>query len=260
MMRTANPTLKPFSEPMRWADLDQAEARVTSMTMQGTAVKTGILLAVCAASAVISFGWASTGSAMATPALWGGLAVGLILALAISFKPRMAPFLAPLYAVAEGGLLGVISFYAAQFVGSKTGGGTDMNVIFQAVTLTFGIMAAMLIGYASGVLRLGSVAKKMVIGATAGIALTYLLSMMLPMFGVRIPGIFGSGPIGIGFSLFVIVLASLNLSLDFELIQKGVQSQAPKFMEWYGGFALLTTLVWLYIEILRLLMKLANRD
>jgi len=245
---------------MTWGDLDSAERKLNVMTIQGTAIKTGILLAICSAFAVGAYGMVQGNPGLSMPIMLIGLLGGLVLALVIMFSPRRAPFLAPIYAALEGSLLGAFSLAVASMVSARTNGQIGTEIIFQAVLLTFGVLLTMLIGYASGVLRLGGLAKKMVIGATGAIFLVYMASMLLSFIpGVSIAFIHSSGPMGIGFSIFVIVIAAFNLSLDFELIDTGAKNEAPRYMEWYGGFALLVTLVWLYIEILRLLSKLASR-
>jgi uncharacterized YccA/Bax inhibitor family protein len=179
-----------------------------------------------------------------------GLVGGFIVALVTIFKKNWAAFTAPLYALFEGLMLGALSAtLEARYPG----------IAIQAVGLTFGTLLAMLIAYSSGLIKPTQKFKTGVIAATGGIALLYLATMGLGFFGVHIPYIYGNGLVGIGFSLFVVVIAALNLVLDFDLIQSGVASGAPKYMEWYCAFGLLVTLVWLYIEMLRLLSKLNRR-
>ena len=134
------------------------------------------------------------------------------------------------------------------------------DIVFQAVSLTFGTLFALLIAYKSGWIKATENFKLGVVAATGGICMVYLVSIVMGFFGTTIPFIHESGWIGIGFSLFVIVIAALNLVLDFDFIEKGAEHGAPKYMEWYGAFGLMVTLVWLYIEILRLLAKLNSRD
>ena len=178
-----------------------------------------------------------------------GVFGGFIVAMVLCFKQTWAPVLAPVYAVLEGLFLGGISaVFAARFGG----------IVFQAVAMTFGTLFALLAAYQSGYIRATEKFKLGVIAATGGIAVVYLVSMVLGFFGVQIPGIFGSGAVGIGFSVVVVVIAALNLVLDFDLIERGAQAGAPKYMEWYGAFSLMVTLVWLYLEILRLLAKLKD--
>ena len=167
------------------------------------------------------------------------------------FKKEWSPITAPLYALLEGLVLGSISsMLEARFPGLP----------MQAVGLTFGTLIAMLIAYRTGVIRATERFKLGVVAATGGIAVFYLLQFVLGFFGVHFTSINGSGPIGIGFSLIVVVVAALNLVLDFDLIETGARMGAPKYMEWYSAFALMVTLIWLYFEMLRLLTKLRGRD
>jgi uncharacterized YccA/Bax inhibitor family protein len=252
-MRTSNPALQQFIQPQTWDRLG-AQGAARTMTVTGTAIKTGILLAICASVAVFALNWAATTAnpgAITLP-FFGSLVGGLVLALIISFKPATAPFLAPVYAAAEGVVVGVLSWYIPQRYGNIGPG-----VVFQAAGLTFGILFALLIAYSAGLVRLGSTATKMVVVATGGIAFYYIATMMLGLFGVNAPNLtYDASPIGIGFSILVICIATLNLVLDFQFIEAGVGRQAPKYMEWYGAFGLLVTLVWLYIETLKLLSKM----
>jgi len=157
---------------------------------------------------------------------------------------------APIYAVAEGFFLGGLSgLVNLRFPG----------IPFQAVCLTFGTLFMLLMAYQTGWIRATENFKLGVTAATGGICMLYLVSMVMGFFGMQIPFIHESGPIGIGFSVFVVIIAALNLVLDFDFIEHGAEHGAPKYMEWYAAFGLLVTLVWLYIEILRLLSKLARR-
>lgn len=156
-----------------------------------------------------------------------------------------------MYALVEGFFLGAVSaVYEAKFGG----------IVFQAVLLTFGTLMAMLLAYRSGLIKATENFKLGVMAATGGIALLYLISFALSFFGIHIPMIHEGGTFGIVFSLFVVVIAALNLVLDFDLIEHGVEQGAPKYMEWYGAFGLMVTLVWLYLECLRLLSKIQSRD
>jgi uncharacterized YccA/Bax inhibitor family protein len=173
-----------------------------------------------------------------------------VTALVIVFKKVWAPFLTPVYAVCQGLALGGISaFYEAQFPG----------IVINAVALTFGTLGVLLLAYKSGLVRATENFKLGLFAATGAIALIYLVSFVLRLFGKNIPYIHDSGLIGIGFSLFVVVIAALNLVLDFDFIEKGSAVGAPKYMEWVGAFGLLVTLIWLYLEFLRLLAKLQSR-
>jgi len=247
-MRTSNPALndKVFS-----GFFDAAGGR--TMTVQGTAIKTAILLFVVAATSIVT--WQQMHSAtpqVALPFVLGGLIVGFILALVIIFKPTFAPIGAPIYAACEGLFLGGVSaLYDMRYPGAP--------LVLQAVILTLGTLFGLLTAYTFRIIKVTENFRLGVFAATSGICLLYLVSFVLRLFGVSIPFIHSSGLIGIGFSLFVVVVAALNLVLDFDFIERGAEKGAPKFMEWYGAFGLLVTLVWLYLEILRLLAKLQNR-
>jgi len=176
---------------------------------------------------------------------------GLVVALVTVFKQTWASYTTPVYAALEGVALGGISVvFEARYPG----------IVSQAVFLTFGTLGALLVAYRSGVIRATENFKLGVVAATGGIALLYLLSFVLGFFGVSVPLIHSSGTFGILFSVFVVVIAALNLVLDFDFIEQGVERGAPKHMEWYGAFGLLVTLVWLYLEILHLLAKLQSRQ
>ena len=252
-MRSGNPALKETTF------LDLGSGTVVrrdgdAMTLTGTVNKTGLLLLLCVITA--TFAWSqiqftADGAVGAGPYVWGGAIGGLVLALITTFKPTWSPVTAPLYALVEGFFLGAISaMYNHLYEG----------IVLQAVMLTFGTMFALLFAYRSGLIRATENFKLGVAAATGGIALLYLVTMGLGLFGIRIPYIHESGLIGIGFSLFVVVIAALNLVLDFDFIESGVEQNAPKYMEWYGAFGLMVTLVWLYVEFLRLLAKLQSRD
>lgn len=246
-MRTSNPTL---SDKAFEADRSKAGGEV--MTINGTVNKTGILLCLLWVSAIYT--WEKTFSAANPQELYpwmiGGAIIGFIVAMITMFKKTLAPITAPIYAVVEGLFLGVLSaFFEMQFPG----------IVFQAVLLTFGTLLALLFAYKSGLIKATENFKLGIVAATGGIAIVYLLSIVLGFFGVSIPLIHGSGMVGIGFSLFVVVIAALNLVLDFDFIENGAAKGAPKYLEWYGAFGLLVTLIWLYIELLRLLSKLRSR-
>ena len=181
----------------------------------------------------------------------GGLVLGLICAIVLMFKKTWAPVLTPAYALFEGLALGGISAtFEVRFPG----------IVLQAVMATVGVFAALLFAYKTGMIRATENFKLGIVAATGGIGLIYLVGFVLSFFGMSIPLIHESGPIGIGFSLVVVVIASLNLVMDFDFIEEGAESGAPKYMEWYGAFGLTVTLVWLYLEMLRLLSKLQSRD
>ena len=243
MLRSGNPTLR--DETFRGLPRALGE----TMTLQGTVNKTGISLLILLAAA--SFTWQQvTRSEPVSPLLWLGLFGGLVVALVTCFKPAWAPVTTPLYAALEGLFLGGVSgLYELRYPG----------IVMNAVGLTFGCLAALLAAYSSGLIRPSENFKLGIVAATGGVAILYAVSMVLGFFGKSIPFIHGSGTIGIAFSVFVVALAAMNLVLDFDFIEEGARRGAPKYMEWYGAFGLLVTLVWLYLEILRLLSKLQNR-
>ncbi|PBJ82114.1 hypothetical protein CMZ84_13310 [Lysobacteraceae bacterium NML93-0399] len=253
-MRSGNPALKESTF------LDLASGCVVSrdgeaMTLNGTVNKTGFLLLLTVLTAAFAWSQVEFGvDGRPQPGfgiyLWGGAIGGFILALITIFKKQWAPVTAPAYALVEGFFLGAISaMYNHLYEG----------IVLQAVMLTFGTLFAMLFAYRSGMIKATENFKLGVVAATGGIALVYLATIVLGFFGVSIPLIHESGIVGIGFSLFVVVIAALNLVLDFDFIETGVEQSAPKYMEWYGAFGLMVTLVWLYIEFLRLLSKLQQR-
>jgi len=218
-----------------------------AMTVQGTVNKTLILFLLMLLPA--SYAWSQVAAGNTSIIFWGygGLIVGFILAMIISFKPTMAPMLSPLYALAEGIFLGGIS---AQFEGVYTG------IVMQAIGLTFGICFGVLFLYKTGIIKAQGKFMRMVSVAMFGIMAVYLVSMVMSFFGGSVSFIHSSGPIGIGFSLFVCAIAAFMLIHSFDLIERGAKQGAPKYMEWYGAFAVMVGLVWLYLEILMLLAKL----
>jgi uncharacterized YccA/Bax inhibitor family protein len=223
------------------------------MTVQGTAMKTLLLLMV----AMLSAGWtwmkfyqSGGNAAMETPWVGIGLLGGFIMAIVTVFKKEWAPITAPLYALLQGLFIGAIS---AQLESAYPG------IVIQAAGLTFGTLFAMLLAYQSGLIRATEKFKLGVVAATGGIALVYLVSFVLSFFGVHASFLYSSSPLSIGISLFVIVIAALNFIIDFDFIEQGARQNVPKYMEWYGAFAMMVTLVWLYIEFLRLLSKLRER-
>jgi uncharacterized YccA/Bax inhibitor family protein len=189
---------------------------------------------------------------MADVAPWmvAGVLGGFVVAMVTIFKKEWSPVTAPIYALLEGLALGGIS--AAMELRYP-------GIAIEAVGLTFGTLFVLLLAYRSGLIPVTQKLRMGIVAATGGIAVFYLMEMVLGIFGIHFAAINGSGLIGIGFSLFVVAIAALNLVLDFDFIESGVQAGAPKYMEWYGAFGIMVTLVWLYIEILRLLSKLNNR-
>ena len=219
------------------------------MTVAGTAWRAFVLLLLVIGSAGYTWSQLAAEPQRAPTFLWGGFIGGLVLALVTIFKPRLAPWTSPIYAVVEGMALGALSMlYNAAYAGLPV----------QAVALTFAVFAVMLVLYATRIVKVTERFRSIVIAAMLGIMVFYLLSMVLSLFGVRIPLVHEGGPVGIAVSVVTTGVAALVLLLDFDRIEHGVRAGAPKFMEWYGAFGLLMTLVWLYLEILRLLSKLRD--
>jgi uncharacterized YccA/Bax inhibitor family protein len=244
-MRTSNPTLndRVFSNA-------PAAHGGAVMTLQGAVNKTLILSMLMVISAGASWQYVQTNPALATMLMLGSGIIGFLLVLTSSFKPTWSPVIAPAYGLVEGVFVGVISArYAALYNG----------IVLQAALLTLGILFALLFAYQSRLIKATENFKLGIVAATGGIFIVYLVSMVLSFFGIQIPLIHESGMVGIGFSLVVVVIAALNLVLDFDFIENGVENGAPKYLEWQAALGLLVTVVWLYIEMLRLLSKL-RRD
>ena len=253
MMRSGNPVLNDNTFT-RHIDLTGEDR----MTLMGTVHKTGLLLTLLVAAAAVTWNMVFQGQTSEGLQLHpqlkifmiGGAIGSLVLALVTYFKPTIAFITAPCYAILKGLFVGALSgFMEAMFPG----------IVVQAVGLTFGVLFALLGAYRSGLIKATENFKLGVCAATGGIMLIYLATFVLGIFGVNIPYIHGSGTFGIAFSGFVVVIAALNLVLDFDFIENGAEHGAPKYMEWIGAFGLMVTLVWLYIEILHLLAKLRSR-
>lgn len=245
----ANPTLnEQVFQNENPTYIDQTNA----MTVNGTALKSIFLLAIVLFGGYISWSKFLAGDMNFVNAMMTvGVIVGFILAMIIVFAKKTAPFLAPLYAFAEGLALGGISAVSeASYPG----------IVFQAFIGTFAAMFTMLALFMGKVIKVTDKLRSVLLITTGAIALIYLISFILSFFKITVPFIYDASPIGIGVSVVVIIVAALNLLLDFDIIEKGVASYAPKYFEWYCSFGLLVTLVWLYIEILRLLAKLRNND
>jgi len=250
MFRTKNPALneKKFQETINIHS-------GAHMTVNGTVQKTALLLLLALLPATYIWDAFFKAGEVVTPlitgALIGGSIVGFILAIITVFSQKNAMYTAPIYAIAEGFVLGALSaIMEASFPG----------IVLQAVMLTFGVLFLMLVLYRTRIIKVTEKFRLGVFAATGAIMLVYLVSFIMSFFGTTIPMIHSSGTIGIIFSLVVVGIAALNLTLDFDMIEKGSKMGAAKYMEWYGAFGIMVTLVWLYIEILRLLAKLRGRD
>lgn len=247
LMKTSNPVLN--GQVFRGVGYAAGE----TMTISGTVNKTGVLMLCALATAAWTwnrFTIAQDPAAVGPLLLLGGIG-GFIFALVTVFKKEWSAVTAPAYALLEGLVLGGLSsILEMRFPG----------IAMQAVGLTFGTLIAMLVAYRTGMIRATEKFTMGVVAATGGIAVFYLLTMILGFFGVHFNSVFGAGPLGIVISVVITVVAALNLILDFAFIENGAQAGAPKYMEWYGAFGLMVTLIWLYLEILRLLTKLNSRN
>ena len=240
-MRSTNPALA----PARFRDV----TGTGTMTVAGTAGRALVLLLLVIASASYTWWQLAPAPASAPAYIMGGLIGGLVMAMITIFRPQAAPWTAPMYAVLEGlGLGGLSMLVNAQYAGLP----------LQAVGLTFAVFATMLVLYSTRIIRVTQRMRTVIVSAMVGILVFYVLDMVLGFFGMGVPGVRSSGPLGIGISLLVSGVAAFSLLLDFDMIERASEAGAPKAMEWYGAFGLVVTLVWLYIELLNLLRKLRD--
>jgi uncharacterized YccA/Bax inhibitor family protein len=240
-METSNPLLK------REEAFSGAWDRAEPMSLQGVINKTGILLLLCIGAA--AYAW--THPTLRGPLLLVGLIGGFIACMVGIFKPAASPIAAPIYAVLEGLCVGAIS----QVIELRYPG-----IAVNAMMLTFGVLGIMLVLYTTRTIRVTSGLVKGVVAATAAVVLVYVVDIGLSLFGIRMPFLNESGPLGIGISLVIVGIAAFNLLIDFAVVEDGVSRGSPRYMEWYCGMALLITLVWLYLELLRLLSKLRGKN
>jgi len=221
----------------------------TAMTIMGTVHKTALALLLLMTTALFTWNL-PVGDPRGNSLMMLGMIGGLVIGIVTVFKHQWAKYTVPAYALLKGLALGGISkFFETMYPG----------IVNQAVMLTFGTLGALLLAYRSGLIKATENFKLGIVAATGGIAFVYLISWVLGMFGVTVPVIHSNSNMGILFSIGVVVIAALNLVLDFDFIEEGAEKGAPKYMEWYGAFGLLVTLIWLYLEILRLLAKLSSR-
>src|SRR5437879_525915 len=244
LMRTSNPALNAKT----FADL-RREPTAPAMTVEGTVNRTAFLLLLVVVPA--AWVWAQVRAALqpsvAGPWIMVGAIGGLVVALVTIFKKEWAPVTAPIYAALEGLAIGGLSaVLESQYHG----------IVLQAVGLTFGVMLCMLVAYRTGLIKVTDRFRTVVVAATGAIALMYLVTLVLAFFGVMVPFIHETGTAAIVVSLVIIAVAALNLALDFDFIEQAVGVGAPKYVEWYAAFGLMVTMIWLYLEILRLLSKL----
>jgi uncharacterized YccA/Bax inhibitor family protein len=254
LFKSGNPTLseKRFSNT---AISDVLVHDENAMTINGTLQKFGFLFLMVLATSFYSWKEFAEGGNV-VPMMWTGAIGGFVIAIVLVFKPNLSPYLAPLYALLEGLFIGAISaMYNTAFAE------TAPNIVINAVGLTFGVAAAMYLLYSFKIIKATERFKSIIISATVGIAIFYVLVLVLRAFGFdNMPFLHEGSPLGIIFSLFVVSIAALNLILDFDMIERGSEMGAPKYMEWYGAFGLMVTMVWLYLEILRLLSKISSRN
>ncbi|MGI8462382.1 MAG: Bax inhibitor-1/YccA family protein [Solirubrobacterales bacterium] len=222
-----------------------------TMTIGSTVIATSVLLLILIVAGAI--GWELIEPSFGSPSVpvwyWIALGVALVIAIVTIFRPRFAPITGPLYAVAEGLVLGGISrIFEYEFDG----------IVLQAIGLTLGVFVIMLVLYATRVIEVTKNFRLGVIAATGAIFLVYMVDLVLRFFGAEVPLINDSSPAGIAISVVIVAVAALNLVLDFDFIEQGADQRAPSYMSWYAAFGLLVTLVWLYLEILRLLAKMRS--
>jgi uncharacterized YccA/Bax inhibitor family protein len=253
IFKSGNPVLaeKKFKDTI----LDDVVDTSGAMTVKGTLNKFGLLFLLTMSSAFYT--WKEfAGGGDVWPMMLTGVFGGLGVAVLFGFKKQWGKYLAPAYALLEGLFVGGVSAYYEYSVGAAGG---YSGIVFQAVGLTFAVVAAMYLLYKFKIIQATKKFKAIVLTATAGIMLFYLVCWGLYAFNISLPGfVFEGSALGIGFSVFVVALAALNLILDFDMIEQGAENGAPKYMEWYGAFGLLVTIVWLYVELLRLLAKLRD--
>lgn len=244
-MRSGNPSLKNESF-QNFKDVGTGR----KMTIQGTVNKTFILLLLVLVTFVYSWNQFLSSPNSAMPLILIGAIGGLIVALITIFIPKVSPFTAPLYALLEGLFVGAVSAqYEVQYGG----------IVFQAVLLTIGVLLSLLLAYKSGFIKVTQNFRLGVVAATGAIFVVYLISFIGSFFGFNIPHLHEATPLGIIISIVIVIIAALNLVLDFDFIENASERGVPKYFEWYGAFGLLVTLIWLYLEILRLLSKIRNR-
>lgn len=244
-MRASNPTLndRVFAQRIGTA--------TETMTIADVVRASLALLAILLITGALAWSWiGDPGTQVSLPAwFWVGLVGGLVVGIFTAVKPDFAPVTAPIYAALEGLVLGALSrIFEFEFDG----------IVLQAVGLTLGVLAVLLAIYSTGVIKVTDNFRLGVVAATGSILLVYMASIVLSLFGAEVPYLHDTGPIGIGISVVIVIVASLNLVLDFDFIERGVEDGAPKRMRWYAAFGLIVTIVWLYLEMLRLLAKIRS--
>jgi len=266
ILQSRNPAMQVLASEKAFG-LEQSK----TMTIGGTVTATSILLSIVAVVGMLT--WQSLTKSYAAgngiagwvmPVMIATLIGGIAVSFVIYGKPKLAPYIAPIHAALEGAFVGVATFVIPmQYMPIEPGATSNPSAMLaiQAAVATFGVTAAMLFGYGTGIIRVGPKFQKIMMTAMMGLVFYVVALFLLGMFGVHVwNGFADAGPMGIGFSVLIIGLASMFLILDFQYIEQGVKAGAPKYMEWVGAWGLMITLVWLYIEILRLLAKMRSND
>lgn len=253
---SSNPALNAERFQRAAGEMKQTATGSNTMTMSGAVNKSILLTLMVFVSGGASW-YAAEAGMIGSGMMYVGLFGGLIAAMVGIFKPSASPIAAPIYAIFEGIFLGLISLFIASAVDGENNGFFS-GIVFQAVILTASVLLIMLMAWKSGLIKVTEKLRSGIVMATGAVFVVYMLSFVLGMFGVNIPYLHEGGIIGIGISLVIIGIAAFNLLLDFDLFEKGEQAGAPSYMEWYAAMGLLITLVWLYIEILRLLSMLSS--
>ncbi|MFL9481366.1 Bax inhibitor-1/YccA family protein [Chitinophagaceae bacterium LWZ2-11] len=255
LFKSSNPA---FSEKILDKSFSGSDLSQGTMSVRGTLNKFGFLLLMVVGGAAYTWHlYSEDAQSTMFTLMMVGIFGGLILALIMTFKPKLSVYLAPAYGILEGLFLGGLSAVVNDAYGTKMG---HPGIVFQAVGLTIAVALAMFLLYSFRIIKATEKFKSIIISATMGIALFYGISLILRLFHVDLPFMYDSSALGIGISLFVVAIAALNLILDFDRIETGTAQGAPKFMEWYYAFGLMVTIVWLYIEILKLLMRFSKRN
>lgn len=282
MLRSSNPAMKPFEQPMTWDQLGSiAREPSTTMTVSGTVSKTMLNLAFAGVGGLVVWSLFTRGLLPVGAGFIGVLvfaAVSWIGTMVINAKPHTAKVLGPILSCGSGAWAAFVSFAVASMVQAKIMANGSLvgltqpteaqafaaasGLIFQAFLLTAGVVGAIALATGMGILRIGGTAAKVITGVTGAIMFVYIAGWALRLLGFGgIPGIHGAGIVGIGFSLFVVVIASLNVAMAFSSVLSGVKNKLPRHFEWVAGHAIVATVIWLYVEILILLYKLfARRD
>jgi uncharacterized YccA/Bax inhibitor family protein len=244
LFKTSNPALNAKTFEGHVAVAGEA------MTLQGTVNKTGFLLFCASATAAYTWHLVRVQPESVAAWMWGGLIGGLVFALVTIFKKEWSPVTATIYALCEGLALGGISAVMNT---------AYPGIAIEALGLTAAVTVVMLLLYTSGIVRATPKFTIGVIAATGGIFLFYMIDLVMGFFGHHISLLYSNGPVGIGISVFIVIVAALNLILDFDFVETGVHAGAARYMEWYGAFGIMVTLVWMYVEMLRLLSKIRSR-